>query len=123
MTAPERPELHRARQWSVALETTLIETTEHVADVARRLSHSWPDDRGGEWTDRLLLLRRALERDAEAAAEVGRMVDRVADTVASAADASYSATSGPRLGSTESRRADDVRGARIPRLDSADDAG
>lgn len=119
------PELNRARQWSVALEASLIETAEHVADVARRLARCWPDDRGGEWTERLVTLRRALERDADAAAELGRAIDRAADSVAASdtAEPLCPRTFGPRLGSTTSRRADDDRGVRIPRLNGPEGDG
>jgi hypothetical protein len=122
---PDLPELIRARRWSVTLEATLTETAEHVADVARRLSRCWLDDRGREWTERLVTLRRALERDADAAAELGRAIDRVADS-ATASDTDESVhpgTFGPRLGSTTSRRADDDRGVRIPRLNEPEGDG
>jgi hypothetical protein len=115
VTTPDLPELRRARQWSVDLEATLSETAEHVADVARRLSDCWPDDRGREWTERLVTLRRALEHDADAAAELGRAIDRAADS-ATDFGGLHSEMIGPRLGSTTSRRADDERGVRIPRL-------
>ena len=121
MTPPDRPELHRARQWSAALDTTLTGTAEHVADVARRLAQCWPDDRGRECAERLTMLRRALERDADAAAELVRDIDRVADSAA-ASDLDgppHPGTFGPRLGSTTSRHADDDRGVRIPRLNDS----
>jgi hypothetical protein len=131
MTAPQRPELQRARQWSVALAAALDEITGQVGYVARRLSHCWPDEHGRQWAERLLLLRRALERDAEAAAELGRSVDRVTDAVAAAPDdagdrypSAHTGATGPRLGDTAARRAEDERGVRIPRLgDPEDDAG
>jgi hypothetical protein len=109
----------------VALVATVTESAEQVADVARRLTHCWPDDRGRECTERLVTLRRTLERDADAAAELGRAIDRVADS-ATASDTDESLhpwTFGPRLGSTTSRRADDDRGVRIPRLNEPEGDG
>lgn len=123
MTYPARSELERARQWSVTLATTLDEITGHVGAVAQRLADGWPDARGREWTERLLLLRRSLERDADDAAELGRAIDRSANDAASGNDGA-AGQAGPRLGGTGARRADDARGVRIPRLnDAADDHG
>ena len=108
MTA--RPELQRARDWSAALAATLDAAAQEVGDLARRVVAGWPDDHGREWGERLLTMRTALERDAEAAAGFGRAVERIADEPV-----------GPRLGGTSARRADDERGVRIPRLDDRGD--
>jgi hypothetical protein len=126
VTGPGRPELQRARQWSVALASALDEVTREVGGLARRLADGWPDSQGQEWTERLLQVRRALERDVDAAAEWGRAIDRLPDDPDPSAPAGVAdgRPFGPRLGSTEGRRVDDGRGVRIPRLnDPADDAG
>ena len=62
----------------------------------------------------LLTLRTGLERDTDAAVHLGQAVDRVLDGPVGPA-------TGPRLGSTAARRADDERGVRIPRLDDPGD--
>ena len=101
MTAPDG-----ARQWSAALTTALDEVTGRVDAAARRLADAWPDARGEEWAHRLRVLRRALERDADAAVEFGRAVDRLADP----------SPDGPRLGDTGAVRVDSRRGVTIPQL-------
>jgi hypothetical protein len=55
-------------------------------------------------------VRNTLERDADAATGLGAQIERVAGE-----------PSGPRLGGTGARRADDERGVRIPRLDDRGD--
>ena len=121
MTDPQRAELHRAQQWSAEIARTLDEMTDHVATAARRLAEGWPDARGREWTERLLVLRHALRRDADAAAELGRAIEVAADGPSSDDGPSYG---GPLLGSTAGRHVDDRRGVTIPRLnDGADDGG
>jgi hypothetical protein len=110
---PGRTELQRALDWSAALAGALDSAAREVGDLARRLAVGWPDDHGREWGERLLTLRTALERDAEAAAGFGREVERMSD-----------APLGPRLGGIGARRADDERGVRIPHLDDhANDRG
>jgi hypothetical protein len=118
-----RPELQRAREWSAALAATLDEVRQHVDAAARRLVDGWPDAHGREWSERLLLLRRSLNREADAAAELGRAVDRVPDDPGPPDQDvdGHSAVPGPRLGGTDARRADDRRGVRIPRLNDPDD--
>jgi hypothetical protein len=110
VTCPGRSELQRARDWSAALAAALDVAAHEVGNLARQLASGWPDDHGREWGERLLSLRTAVERDAEAAAGFGREVERVADE-----------PMGPRLGGTGARRADDERGVRIPRLDDQGD--
>ena len=122
MTGPQGAELHRAQQWSAAVAAVLDEMTEHVATAARRLAEGWPDARGREWTERLLVLRHALHRDADAATELGRAIEVAADDPSS--DAGPPSYGGPLLGSTGARRVDDRRGVTIPRLnDGPDDGG
>ena len=111
MTSPERPELERVRSWSVGLAAALGTVVGEVGDLARRLAAGWPDHHGREWSERLLTLRTSLERDTDAAVRLAQAVDRVAD----------GPVTGPRLGGTTARRADDERGVRIPRLDDPGD--
>jgi hypothetical protein len=112
-----RPELERARQWSVALASALDEVTREVGGLARRLADGWPDAQGQEWLERLLRLRRALERDVDAAAQWREAIDRLPDDPDSASVGVADGTPfGPRLGGTQARRVDDERGVRIPRL-------
>ena len=113
-----RSDLQPVREWAVTLASALDEVAAHVGATARRLADGWPDVRGQEWTDRLLLLRHTLHREGDAAAELGRAIDRVPDDTADPAqDHDHALPAGPRLGSTDARRADDERGVRIPRLD------
>jgi hypothetical protein len=118
VTAPGRPELQRARQWSVALASALDGVTREVGGLARRLADGWPDAQGQEWLERLLQLRRTLERDVDAAAAWGQAIDRLPDDPSPSASAGVADGTpfGPRLGGTEARRVDDERGVRIPRL-------
>jgi hypothetical protein len=111
VTTSGRSELQRAHDWSVALAAALDAAAREVGELARWLAGSWPDAHGQEWGERLLTLRSALERDADAAARLGLQVGQVADGPAV----------GPRLSGTGARRADDERGVRIPRLDDAAD--
>ena len=107
MTAPA---LDGARQWAASLTAALDEVTGRIDAVARRLAAAWPDTGGEEWVHRMHVLRRVLERDADAAAEFGRAVDRLADpTVGPTAE-------GARLGGTGAVRVDDRRGVAIPQL-------
>jgi len=115
MTSPVRTELQRARDWSGALAGALDAAAREVALLARQLAAGWPDDQGREWVERLLTLRNTLERDADAAVRLGLQVERAAD------DPTDPPPSGPRLGGTGARRADDERGVRIPRLDERAD--
>jgi hypothetical protein len=115
VTSPGRSELQRARDWSAALATALDAAAREVGDLARRLAAGWPDDHGREWAERLLTLRITLERDADAAVRFGLQAERAADEQAGVPP------SGPRLGGTGARRADDERGVRIPRLDERGD--
>ena len=101
MTTPDGP-----RRWSAALTTALDEVTGRIDAAARRLADAWPDARGEEWVHRLRVLRRALERDADAAVEFGRAVDRLAAPI----------PDGPRLGDTGALRVDGRRGVTIPQL-------
>lgn len=114
MTSPERPELERVRNWSDGLAAALGTVVGEVGDLARRLAVGWPDHHGREWSERLLTLRTSLERDTDAAVRLAQAVDRVADEPVGPA-------TGPRLGGTAARRADDERGVRIPRLDEPGD--
>jgi hypothetical protein len=100
------PALDGARQWSASLTTALDEVTERIDAVARRLADAWPDTRGEEWVQRLRVLRRGLERDADAAVEFSRAIDRLADP----------AGDGARLGGTAAVRVDERRGVTIPQL-------
>ena len=115
MTTPGRSELQRARDWSAALAAALDEAAREVGGLARRLAAGWPDDHGREWAERLSTLRSTLEHDADAAVRLGTQVERAADEPAGPPP------SGPRLGGTGARRADDERGVRIPRLDEQAD--
>ena len=107
MTSPERLGLERVRNWSAGLAGALATVVGEVGDLARRLATGWPDHHGREWSERLLTLRTSLERDTDAAVRLAQAVDRVAD----------GPVTGPRLGGTAARRADDERGVRIPSLD------
>lgn len=121
MTGPP-PELLRARRWSADLVAALDELTRQVGATARRLADVWPDARGRECTDRLHVLRVALERDTDDASAFGRTADRIADDTGLPLDGpSY----GPHLGGTGGRRADDRRGVTIPQLndDQLNDPG
>ena len=115
MTA-DRPELQRARQWSAALATALDEVAEQVAAAALRVADGWPDARGREWSDRLVLLRRVIDRDADDAHELGRTIDRVADVTATAAGDPLTGAVGPQLGGFGGQHVDDRRGVTIPQL-------
>ncbi len=127
MTAPAPPELERARQWSSALVAALDEVSARLDSVVRRVAEGWPDAHGGEWAERLVVLRRTLAHDADAAAELGRAIDRVAQHVPALPDdvpagphpVLPGGASGPRLGGTTARRVDDERGVTIPRLTDA----
>jgi len=101
--------LDGARQWSTSLTTVLDEVSRGIDAVARRLADAWPDARSDDWVHRLQVLRRAVERDADAAAEFGRSVDRLAGPFDPTPD-------GPRLGGTGAVRVDDRRGVTIPQL-------
>jgi hypothetical protein len=103
------PALDGARQWSASLTTALDEVAERIDAVARRLADAWPDTRGEEWVQRLRVMRRALERDADAADEFGRAVDRLADPAGTVVD-------GARLGGTAAVRVEERRGVTIPQL-------
>jgi hypothetical protein len=118
VTGPGRPELQRAQQWSAALASALDEVTRQVGVVARRLADEWPDAQGQEWIERLLQLRRALQRDVDAAAEWGEAIDHLPDDPDPSAPVGVADGTplGPRLGGTQARRVDDERGVRIPRL-------
>ena len=115
MTSPGRSELQRTREWSAALATALDDAAREIGDLARRLAAGWPDDHGREWAERLLTLRNTLEHDADAAVRLGLQIERAAD------EPTDLPPSGPRLGGTGARRADDERGVRIPRLDERGD--
>jgi hypothetical protein len=106
-------ELERARQWSTALAAALEEVTEQIDAAARRVADGWPDPRGRDWIDRLLLLRRNIDRDAADADELGRAIDRVAEVTAGEDPAGGV---GPQLGGFGGRHADDRRGVTIPQL-------
>jgi hypothetical protein len=110
MTGWGRSELQRARDWSAVLAAALDAAAREVGDLARRVGAAWPDEHGREWAERLATVRNTLERDADAATRLGSQIERVADE-----------PSGPRLGGTGARRADDERGVRIPRLDDRGD--
>jgi hypothetical protein len=98
------------RLWSTSLTTALDEVGGRIDAVARRLADAWPDARGDDWVHRLQVLRRAVERDADAAAEFGRAVDRLAGhDLGPIPD-------GPRLGGTAAVRVGDRRGVTIPQL-------
>ena len=124
MTAAQRSELQRAQQWSAAVAAVLDEITDRVGTAARRLSDGWPDARGREWTERLVVLHHALRRDADAAAALGQAIGHAADDP-SADDPTDDGppSSGPLLGGTSARRVDDRRGVTIPRLNDGADGG
>ena len=105
------PELARAREWAAALATGLDDVVVQADAVARRMAEGWPDPRGGEWVERLLLVRRGIDRDAADAHELGRMIERVAQADPLPA--------GPQLGGTAGRHVDDRRGVTIPQLGAA----
>lgn len=116
------PELQRVGHRSTALAGALDEVGAQVERVARRVAAAWPDEHGREWTERALLVRRALAREADVAAELGRAIARLADGIAADGPTSLPFSgAGPRLGGTAARRAADERGVRIPRL--GDDGG
>ena len=119
MTAGERPEIQRAKQWSAALATALDEVTEQVGVAARRVADGWPDALGQEWGERLLQLRRMIDRDADDARELGRAIDRVAAVSPAAGDDAQPGLVGPQLGGTGARRVEDRRGVAIPWLGDA----
>jgi hypothetical protein len=104
------PELARAREWAAALATGLDDVVAQADAVARRMAEGWPDPRGGEWVERLRLVRRGIDRDAADAHELGRTIDRVAQVQADPLPA------GPQLGGTAGRHVDDRRGVTIPQL-------
>jgi hypothetical protein len=110
----------RPVQWCAAVAAALDEVTDQVGHLTARLAAGWPDERGREWTERALRLRRSLEQDADAAAELGRTVARIADALAGgpagAPPLGLRARPGPRLGGTDGGRVDDERGVRIARL-------
>lgn len=104
------------------MATVLDEIAQGVAAAARGLADGWPDARGREWAERLLLVHHALGRDADAAAELGRAIDRVAAATPASVDDPSGAPSGgygPSLGSTSARRVHDRPGVTIPRLNDA----
>lgn len=111
------PELLRAGRWAAELVAALDELTDEIGTAARRLAEGWPDAAGRDWADRLQLLHHALRGDADAATDFGRAVDRVALET----DTGTDGLSGPRLGGTGGRRADDRRGVTIPELNDPDD--
>ena len=115
MSSLVRTELQRARDWSGALATALDAAAREVGHLARQLASGWPDENGREWAEWLLTMRNRLERDADAAVRLGLQVERAAD------EPTDLPPSGPRLGGTGARRADDERGVRIPRLDERAD--
>jgi hypothetical protein len=108
-------DLQRARLWSESLSATLTDVVAEVDRITRRVAEGWPDPRGTAWRERLLAARTELQRDADAAAELGRMIDRL-DAAGAPGVGSRTERTGPRLGSTEARRADDERGVDIPWL-------
>ena len=115
MTGSAEAELRRARLWSESLAATLDDAVAEVEGIARRVAAGWPDPRGTAWRERLLAARTELQRDADAAAELARMIDRL-DAPSPPGVGSRTERTGPRLGSTEARRADDERGVDIPWL-------
>ena len=116
MTSLVPIELQRARDWSGALATALDAAARELAYLARQLAAGWPDDHGREWAERLLTLRNTLEHDADVAVRLGLQIERAAD------EPTDLPPSGPRLGGTGARRADDERGVRIPRFDERADS-
>jgi hypothetical protein len=77
-----------------------------AARVARTVRTSWWDARGTEFAERLALVGRELERQADAVAELARGL----------APPPVDAT-GPVLPGTGGRRTGETRGVRLPLLD------
>jgi hypothetical protein len=88
--------------------------TQRAAD---RVERCWTDDRGREWVQRAGLVRRQLDRDAEACAALAERVTRTVEAGALAdAGPDGEASAWPLLGSTVARRVDAARGMRIATL-------
>jgi hypothetical protein len=83
-----------------------------AARVARSVRASWWDARGTELAERLALVGRELERQADAVAELARGM------TASPVDAS-----GPVLPGAGGRRIGETRGVRLPLLDDEREPG
>lgn len=92
-----------------------------VVDVER----DWLDERGREWVERAVIVRRALDADLDGALATLRVVGDalsgeapVHETVplGGGSGGGRSAGGGPRLAGTEARRVDDERGVHIARL-------
>lgn len=78
-----------------------------AARVARTVRASWWDARGTEFAERLALVGRELERQADAVAELARGL----------AAPPIDAAAGPVLPGTGGRRTGETRGVRLPLLD------
>ena len=114
VTSPGRSELQRARDWSAALATALDAPPARSATSRGGSPPAGRTTTAGSGPSGCSTLRSTLERDADAAVRLGLQAER-------AADEPTGPPSGPRLGGTGARRADDERGVRIPRLDERGD--
>lgn len=98
----------------------LVGRLERAAADCRRagavLERCWPDDRGRDWAERLGLVSRQLDRDADACAGVAARLARDPAAQQAPEGAGPAPLGGPRLGSTLGRRVDSARGARIATL-------
>ncbi|MFR9804261.1 hypothetical protein ACL02T_18530 [Pseudonocardia sp. RS010] len=82
-----------------------------AARVARAVRASWWDARGVEFAERIALVGRELERQADAVAELARGL------APSPAEHATGPTTGPVLPGTGGRRIGEARGVRLPLLD------
>jgi hypothetical protein len=82
-----------------------------AARVARTVRASWWDPRGTEFAERLALVGRELERQAEAVAGLARSLTPPVDAA------------GPVLPGTSGRRTGESRGVRLPLLDDDREPG
>ena len=106
--------------WCNALAEGFEELLPLLRHLGTDISHSWRDDRGQAWAERVGQLHRELGRNAADAAELGRMVARLAEQLADPGSRPASRNGGPRLGDTEGMRVDDERGMRIAQLPAPD---
>lgn len=96
-----------SRQELDVLVERLSAAAADAARVARTVRAGWWDARGTEFAERLALVGRELERQADAAAELARGL--TAPPIETAA--------GPVLPGTGGRRPGETRGVRLPLLD------
>ncbi|GAA4713555.1 hypothetical protein GCM10023215_65690 [Pseudonocardia yuanmonensis] len=94
-----------------ALVERLSTAAADAARGARAVRTSWWDARGTEFAERLALVGRELERQAEAVAGLARGLAAPVDAA------------GPVLPGTSGRRAGETRGVRLPLLDDRREPG